>query len=172
MHRANFHNMAKLFTFENSITSTTGHASYIEQLCTIDHVVVCERKRKSQSKKKKDIPNQPFPIERTYLLVELHTLPLLLPDSRDSLHLPIKWLSLVALLPEEPLDRYHQRRTLVAEPRCCSHIRLEERRDCSLDNDQNNHRLHSGFEAYPATAATELASGHPLSLVGVPLGVK
>lgn len=82
------------------------------------------------------------------------------------------WQSLLVLLPEEPLGRYHQRRTLVAEPRCCSHIHLEGRRDCSLDNDQNNHRSHSGFGAYQATAATEPASGHPLSLVGVPLGVK
>lgn len=35
--------MAKLFALENSITSTTGHASYVEQLGTIDHVVVCEK---------------------------------------------------------------------------------------------------------------------------------
>lgn len=45
MHRANFHHMAKLFALENSVTSTTGHASYIEQLCTIDHVVVCGKRK-------------------------------------------------------------------------------------------------------------------------------
>lgn len=50
MHWANFHNMAKLFALENSITSTAGHASYIEQLCTIDHVVICGGGKKSQSK--------------------------------------------------------------------------------------------------------------------------
>lgn len=115
------------------------------------------------SKKKKNLfPIELLPTESTYPLDELHTLPSLPPGSRGSPHLPIMWLSLGALLPEGQLDRYHQRRTLVAEHQCCSHTHSEVPHcDCSLDNDQNNHRSRSGFGAYQATAATEPASGHP-----------
>lgn len=40
MHGANTNHETTLFILENSITLATGHAHDIEQLCTIDHVIV------------------------------------------------------------------------------------------------------------------------------------
>lgn len=42
VHRADFHDMTDLLTLQDSIPSTAGHARNVEQLCTVDHVVVCE----------------------------------------------------------------------------------------------------------------------------------
>lgn len=42
VHRANFHDVANLLTLEDSIPSATGHARNVEQLGTVDHVVVCK----------------------------------------------------------------------------------------------------------------------------------
>ena len=40
VHGANLHNVANLFALENTVASATRHASHIQELGTIDHVVV------------------------------------------------------------------------------------------------------------------------------------
>lgn len=40
VHRPNFDHMTDLFAFQDAITATTGHSSHVEQLGTVDHVVV------------------------------------------------------------------------------------------------------------------------------------
>jgi len=40
MHRANFDHMSNLFALQNAVSSPSGHTSHVEQLCSIDHVVI------------------------------------------------------------------------------------------------------------------------------------
>ena len=40
VHRANFDDIACLFTLENSVASATSHTSNIQELGAIDHVVI------------------------------------------------------------------------------------------------------------------------------------
>lgn len=42
MHGSYFYHMTDFFTLENSIAATAGHTRDIQQLCAIDHLVVCE----------------------------------------------------------------------------------------------------------------------------------
>lgn len=41
MHRANLDHMAQLLALQNTITAATSHSRHIEQLGTVDHMVVC-----------------------------------------------------------------------------------------------------------------------------------
>jgi hypothetical protein len=49
MHGTNLDNMARLFALENTISSSSGHACDIEQLCAIDHVIVWKRCQRVKS---------------------------------------------------------------------------------------------------------------------------
>ena len=40
MHRSNLDHMASLLALQDTITTTTSHASYVEKLGTIDHMVI------------------------------------------------------------------------------------------------------------------------------------
>lgn len=40
VHRADLHNMSDLLALENTISAPTCHAGHIEQLGTIDHVII------------------------------------------------------------------------------------------------------------------------------------
>jgi hypothetical protein len=40
VHRANLHNMADLLALEDTVPTTSSHTSHVEQLGTVDHVVV------------------------------------------------------------------------------------------------------------------------------------
>ena len=41
MHGANLDYMANLLALQDTVATATGHASNVEQLGTIDHVVIC-----------------------------------------------------------------------------------------------------------------------------------
>lgn len=42
VHRANLHHMAQLLTLQDTVTATTSHPSHVEQLRTINHMVICK----------------------------------------------------------------------------------------------------------------------------------
>lgn len=41
MHGANLDHVTNFFALENAISTTTGHASNVQQLGTVDHMVIC-----------------------------------------------------------------------------------------------------------------------------------
>ena len=45
VHRSDLDNMSDFLAFQDAITPASGHASHIEQLCAINHVIVCEEER-------------------------------------------------------------------------------------------------------------------------------
>lgn len=47
VHRTDFDDVSCLFALENAVSATSSHASHIEQLCAVDHVIVCEKKAES-----------------------------------------------------------------------------------------------------------------------------
>lgn len=40
MHWANLDNMSILLAFENAITTASGHTGNVQELCTVDHMIV------------------------------------------------------------------------------------------------------------------------------------
>lgn len=42
VHRSDLHNMLLFLALEDPISTTTGHADYVEELGSVDHVVVYE----------------------------------------------------------------------------------------------------------------------------------
>jgi hypothetical protein len=40
MHRSDFHNMLLLLAFQHPVSSTSGHASHIQKLGAIDHMII------------------------------------------------------------------------------------------------------------------------------------
>jgi hypothetical protein len=45
MHRTYLHDVTNLFAFEYPISPSSRHAGNVEQLGTIDHVVICESRQ-------------------------------------------------------------------------------------------------------------------------------
>lgn len=50
MHRANLYDVPDLLALENAVTAPASHASNIQQLGAIDHVIVCENTSVKQSR--------------------------------------------------------------------------------------------------------------------------
>jgi hypothetical protein len=47
MHRANFHDMSNFLALQNAISTTTSHASNIQQFRAVDHVVILRKLEKN-----------------------------------------------------------------------------------------------------------------------------
>lgn len=79
VHGSNFDHMSHFFTLENAVSSPSGHSCYIQKLCAINHVIVCNcQSVRFESKWK--MPTNP--------LFEQHKLPLPRLENTSCLHLP------------------------------------------------------------------------------------
>ena len=104
MHGANLDHMANLLALQDTVATTTGHASNVEQLGTIDHVVIYSLLVVSSWGKKKKKKNQ---LSSAYPLCAQHTRLWLPLDSRDFPHLPIVSPSPAVWLLEARIDRWY-----------------------------------------------------------------
>lgn len=64
MHRSDLDNVPHLFAFEDAVSSTASHPGNIQQLSTVDHVVVCQN-RQNQVQTIAIMKTNPLVLQRT-----------------------------------------------------------------------------------------------------------
>jgi hypothetical protein len=86
VHGSDFHHVANFLALENTVTSPSSHASHIEQLRAVDHMVICSTGTLATEL-------VPGVSSASYLLASRHKRPWLQPESKGCPRLPREWPS-------------------------------------------------------------------------------